>query len=263
MNGILYINPVRPLIRQLFFNYSMDYEIAVRITKKLRQQIFEEENWKCAYCGKDIDESNGSIDHIVPLSRGGSDDRDNLTASCRQCNMQKADKIIEAFSNPIAKQAAAAWIHAYIKSPKVTIVASLIMVILSTFFAVYTDQQARRERDNKLSADLAFTSQIAKLNETEDSLKALLEFIRLQRSQMIESQGTINSLKEEKNKLAPLVDADRKVVEALFSAQEIRAQEAANSERWIGFVLGVGASIIASIILMIAQFLIGVRRGDS
>jgi 5-methylcytosine-specific restriction endonuclease McrA len=32
-----------------------------------------------------------SIDHIIPLSRGGRDVRDNLQLTCRQCNRIKGD----------------------------------------------------------------------------------------------------------------------------------------------------------------------------
>lgn len=49
----------------------------------------------CQYCGK-----RGGIlelDHIVPFSKGGSDDIDNLATSCRHCNRQKRDKSLEEF----------------------------------------------------------------------------------------------------------------------------------------------------------------------
>jgi 5-methylcytosine-specific restriction endonuclease McrA len=42
----------------------------------------------CAYCGGPADE----IDHIVAIQTGGTAAWDNLTASCRQCNAQKATR---------------------------------------------------------------------------------------------------------------------------------------------------------------------------
>lgn len=39
----------------------------------------------CAYCGGD----GGTIDHIVPISRGGDNSPENLAASCRRCNSRK------------------------------------------------------------------------------------------------------------------------------------------------------------------------------
>jgi 5-methylcytosine-specific restriction endonuclease McrA len=41
----------------------------------------------CAYCGS----IPTQIDHVIPLSRGGTDDRSNLAPSCRMCNMEKLD----------------------------------------------------------------------------------------------------------------------------------------------------------------------------
>jgi hypothetical protein len=31
------------------------------------------------------------VDHVIPLSRGGTDDWDNLAPACRWCNMEKGD----------------------------------------------------------------------------------------------------------------------------------------------------------------------------
>lgn len=42
----------------------------------------------CAYCGGYAD----VIDHIEPVSRGGTCDRENLTPACGECNAQKSDQ---------------------------------------------------------------------------------------------------------------------------------------------------------------------------
>ena len=43
----------------------------------------------CVFCGA-VDDL--TVDHIVPLSRGGNDDRDNLQTLCRSCNSGKRDR---------------------------------------------------------------------------------------------------------------------------------------------------------------------------
>ena len=235
----------------------------MRITRALRKQVFDEADWKCEYCGTKLDEFNGAIDHKHPKSKGGSNERDNLAAACRKCNILKADKLLEAFSTPIAKQAAEAWIHAYIKSPKLTGIISGVIAIIGMVLAIYFNQQAELKREEKLAQNLNFKSQIEQLDQTENSLKQLLTFIEIQKHQVTENQSSLKTLAEEKSKLEPLVHADKKVVEALFSAQEARAKESATRERWIGFGLGVAASIIASIVLMIAQYFFRVRGESS
>lgn len=44
----------------------------------------------CSYCGK----PGGTIDHIIPISKGGKNHWSNLTAACRYCNSRKADKTL-------------------------------------------------------------------------------------------------------------------------------------------------------------------------
>lgn len=47
----------------------------------------------CAYCGKPA----GEVDHIVPLTRGGTSEADNLTSACRSCNARKHNKSLLTF----------------------------------------------------------------------------------------------------------------------------------------------------------------------
>ena len=50
-----------------------------------------EQPW-CTYCGSPATRGNDlTIDHVVPLSRGGTNRRDNLTVACRRCNSRKRD----------------------------------------------------------------------------------------------------------------------------------------------------------------------------
>lgn len=51
------------------------------------------QDMKCAYCGCDI--STGyHIDHIHPLSRGGSNWASNLALACGTCNLSKGAKLL-------------------------------------------------------------------------------------------------------------------------------------------------------------------------
>jgi len=60
-------------------------------------QLFIANGRRCAYCDQPV---NGLPDpeHVMPLSRGGSNDATNLVASCRRCNTDKGDLTLEEWA---------------------------------------------------------------------------------------------------------------------------------------------------------------------
>lgn len=59
--------------------------------QKHRKAVGEAQGWKCKYCGHDISGKEAShLDHIVPVAKGGTSDRDNLQLLCRRCNIRKS-----------------------------------------------------------------------------------------------------------------------------------------------------------------------------
>jgi len=44
---------------------------------------------RCSYCGQQVAPKKLTMDHIVPISRGGRTTRSNVTPSCKSCNTQK------------------------------------------------------------------------------------------------------------------------------------------------------------------------------
>lgn len=46
---------------------------------------------RCVYCGRVAD----SLDHVVPVSKGGTNDAENLVPSCRSCNSSKGAKSVD------------------------------------------------------------------------------------------------------------------------------------------------------------------------
>lgn len=63
--------------------------------KKIRSRILDRDGRMCFWCGCDAD----TVDHIIPVAKGGTDDPDNLVACCRRCNFSKRDKLPEEFIN--------------------------------------------------------------------------------------------------------------------------------------------------------------------
>ena len=43
----------------------------------------------CYYCNRDVGREQLTMDHMVPLSRGGKSKKGNIVAACKECNNQK------------------------------------------------------------------------------------------------------------------------------------------------------------------------------
>ena len=67
------------------------------LCKETLQMVYEDNIKKygtltCDYCLKKIEFGKDSIDHKIPLSRGGTNRYENLTIACRPCNSKKSIK---------------------------------------------------------------------------------------------------------------------------------------------------------------------------
>ena len=65
----------------------------VRFSVAFRREIYERDGYRCRYCGGY--EGGLSLDHIMPWSRGGSDDPSNLATACAPCNTKKRNRTPE------------------------------------------------------------------------------------------------------------------------------------------------------------------------
>src|SRR6187200_3163798 len=63
----------------------------------VRSIVMERDRYACPYCGSD---KQLEADHILPLSRGSSNDFVNLATACRSCNLSKGSKAVENWSGP-------------------------------------------------------------------------------------------------------------------------------------------------------------------
>lgn len=45
----------------------------------------------CLYCGEELNDTNRTIDHMVPLNKGGWHSASNVVECCRSCNSSKSD----------------------------------------------------------------------------------------------------------------------------------------------------------------------------
>jgi 5-methylcytosine-specific restriction endonuclease McrA len=57
-----------------------------------RRALFARDGYRCQYCGS---AGKLTLDHVVPRSRGGESDWENVVASCAPCNLRKGDRLPE------------------------------------------------------------------------------------------------------------------------------------------------------------------------
>ncbi len=53
-----------------------------------RREVLRRDNYTCQYCGSN---KHLTLDHVMPLSRGGQHTWNNVVAACESCNQRKSD----------------------------------------------------------------------------------------------------------------------------------------------------------------------------
>ena len=140
------------------------------------------------------------------------------------------------------------WLKLYRASPRATTVGTVILVVVGAIAIYSMAQDAKLERESRRLENQSYAIQVRKLEETRVNLQALLRFVDDERQNLRASEQALQNLKKEQEQLRPLVESDRRTIDALFAAQEARNQAAQSTERWIGIGLGVLSSLAASFI---------------
>ncbi len=88
-----------PLVIRLikFANHRTRKNI-VRFT---RNNIFLRDNHTCQYCGGTPPRSYLTMDHVIPVVKGGKKTWDNIVTACRNCNVKKGGRTPEEASMKI------------------------------------------------------------------------------------------------------------------------------------------------------------------
>ena len=61
--------------------------------KRMRKLILQRDDYTCAYCAQPAN----TVDHVIPLSKGGEDTEQNLVSACATCNFGKRERNAEQF----------------------------------------------------------------------------------------------------------------------------------------------------------------------
>lgn len=66
-------------------------------SKSRRARLFRKGHRLCIYCQAELTLETSTLEHLVPRSRGGSDDKSNLTLACFPCNNRKGDMTVSEY----------------------------------------------------------------------------------------------------------------------------------------------------------------------
>lgn len=64
-------------------------------TSAQRMSVYNKDKGTCAICGKFVSVDDFTIDHIIPIAKGGTNDLENLQCAHKVCNQVKQDILPE------------------------------------------------------------------------------------------------------------------------------------------------------------------------
>lgn len=96
------------------------------IPKTTRDIVYENGHGICAICGRPVMKNNFTIDHIIPLSRGGKNKISNYQIACSDCNRLKGGRM----DNELTKSLASILYNQIQKSPNDEVSDILIRAIV-------------------------------------------------------------------------------------------------------------------------------------
>lgn len=59
------------------------------------KKILSRSDYKCAHCGKKLDLKTKTREHIIPVTKGGTNELKNLVALCEDCNQDKSNYVVD------------------------------------------------------------------------------------------------------------------------------------------------------------------------
>ncbi len=82
--------------RDPLFHAGLTDETGIKREKNKAREMRQTQWWKrrisrgtCHYCGRSMPPAELTMDHVVPLSRGGKSIKSNVVPACKTCNTEK------------------------------------------------------------------------------------------------------------------------------------------------------------------------------
>jgi 5-methylcytosine-specific restriction endonuclease McrA len=93
----------------------------VHVPRRFRRQVtntflFARDRYRCQYCGRGQSELKPrealTRDHVIPISRGGTNEWTNVVTACSSCNLRKADHYVhECGMHPMTRPVEPHFVH--------------------------------------------------------------------------------------------------------------------------------------------------------
>ncbi len=106
LDRVIIVSNYDRVIRSPSFNMQLpsvialkDYIVPLSKPSFTRFNVFLRDKFSCQYCGS-ADEL--TFDHLLPRSKGGETNWDNVVTACSACNVKKRWKIIKKFRDEVA-----------------------------------------------------------------------------------------------------------------------------------------------------------------
>jgi len=96
-------------------------------------------------------------------------------------------------------------------------------------------------------------AQLRRLSEVEKSLSDLAKYVEQQKIEVTAAQQTLSALRTENRRLEPVVQTNRKLVQSILVASQAEQRTSIWTERIISFVLGILASLLASVLFRLLE----------
>ena len=74
---------------------AREFDLLNDVPPLTNKNLFRRDNHMCLYCGDYLYDCELTRDHVVPVSRGGTDTWENVVTACRVCNHHKDDKLLD------------------------------------------------------------------------------------------------------------------------------------------------------------------------
>ena len=94
-----------------FFHFDTLDEDEIRTERAKARELRKTRWWQqktafglCHYCGSKTAHKNLTMDHLVPLARGGRSTKNNLVPSCKDCNNKKKNMLPLEWEEYLEKQ---------------------------------------------------------------------------------------------------------------------------------------------------------------